>query len=246
MGQKLSMNKLIYCFDLDGTLCSTEGQDYKNAKPINIAINALNQLYEDGHYIKIFTARGTTSKIDHTALTKSQLHNWNIKYHELITNTKPSFDIFIDDKAINANDWHKSINSRKVGFISGNFDIIHPGYIFLFEDAKKHCDHLIVGLHLDPSVERPTKDKPVQSIHDREHILSAIKYIDEIIVYKTEKELENILANKKIDIMILSDEYKDTRYTGFELNIPVHFHCRNHEYSSSKLKRKIAESIKCK
>lgn len=240
------MNNKTYCFDLDDTLCYTKDKDYSSSVPIDFAIKEVNRLYDLGHNIKIFTARGTTSKIDYTDLTKKQLDDWGVKFHELITNTKPSFDIFIDDKAVNANDWHKSINSRKIGFISGNFDIIHPGYILLFEDAKKYCDHLIVGLHLDPSIERPLKDKPVQSIQDRHLILSSIKYIDEIIVYKTEKELENILCNKKIDIMILSDEYKDTRYTGFELNIPVHFHCRNHEHSSSKLKRKIAESIKCK
>jgi len=239
-------NNKTYCFDLDGTLCHTKDKDYSSSIPIDFAIKEVNRLYNLGHTIKIFTARGTTSKIDYTDLTKKQLDNWGVKFHELITNTKPSFDIFIDDKAVNANDWHKSINSRKVGFISGNFDIIHPGYIFLFEDAKKHCDHLIVGLHIDPSVERPTKDKPVQSIQDRHLILSSIKHIDEIMVYKTEKDLENILSNKKIDIMILSDEYRDTKYTGFELNIPVHFHCRKHAYSSSKLKRKIAESIQCK
>lgn len=239
-------NNKTYCFDLDGTLCHTKDKDYLSSIPIDFAIKEVNRLYNLGHNIKIFTARGTTSKIDYTDLTKKQLDNWGVKFHELITNTKPSFDIFIDDKAVNANDWHKSINSRKVGFISGNFDIIHPGYIFLFEDAKKHCDHLIVGLHIDPSVERPTKDKPVQSVQDRHLILSSIKYIDEIMVYKTEKDLENILSNKKIDIMILSDEYRDTKYTGFALNIPVHFHCRKHAYSSSKLKRKIVESIQCK
>lgn len=243
MDQKLFMNKLVYCFDLDGTLCLTEGKNYKKAKPIDMAIQAVNQLYEDGHYIKIFTARGTTSKIDHTILTQSQLYNWKIKYHELITNIKPSFDIMIDDKAINANDWHQSLKKHKTGIVSGAFDIIHPGYIRLFADAKQNCDHLIVALHSDPTIERPYKDKPSQNVSDRKYILSAIKYVDEIIIYETESDLYKILSSGKIDIMILSNEYKNTQFTGYDLELPVYFHDRNHNYSSSKLKRIISEII---
>ena len=83
-------------------------------------------------------------------------------------------------------------------------------------------------------------------MEERKLILSSIKYIDEIVVYKTEEDLNNILINYKIDLMILSDEYKNTNYTGYNLDIQVHFHKRDHEYSSSKLKKQIAESIKCK
>lgn len=245
MGQVSYMNNKVYCFDLDGTLCSLSSKDYSTAIPILEAIKEVNRLYDLGNIIKIFTARGTTSKIDYTILTEQQLKTWGLKYHELIMNTKPSFDILIDDRAINAYDWRKNITSVK-GFISGNFDIIHPGYILLFMEAKQHCNHLIIGLHEDPSIERPNKHKPVQSLEERKLILSSIKYIDDIVVYKTEEDLNNILINYKIDLIILSDEYKNTNYTGYNLDIPVHFHKRDHEYSSSKLKKQIAESIKCK
>ena len=236
------MNNKVYCFDLDDTLCSLSSKNYSKAIPIPEAIKEVNRLYDLGNTIKIFTARGTTSKIDYTILTQQQLKSWGLKYHELIMNTKPSFDIIIDDRAINAHDWRKSISSTK-GFVSGNFDIIHPGYILLFIEAKQYCNHLIVGLHEDPSIERPHKYKPVQSLEERKLILSSIRYIDEIVIYKTEEDLNNILINYKIDLMILSDEYKNTKYTGYHLGIPVHFHKRDHKYSSSKLKQLIAKSI---
>jgi glycerol-3-phosphate cytidylyltransferase len=229
---------MIYCFDLDGTLCETNNKKYEDAIPIEKAIKEVNRLFDEGHIIKIFTARGTTSKIDWSEITKRQLLSWQVKFHELIMNTKPSFDLFIDDKAINANDWHKSLE-KKVGFIAGSFDLIHPGYILLFEDAKKVCNHLIVGLQTDPTIDRPHKNKPVQSLEERKLILSSIKFIDEIITYSTEQDLYNLLKKTKIDVRILGSDYKNTNFNGHDLNIPTYFHSRDHAWSCSGLKNKI-------
>ena len=91
-----------YCFDLDGTLCTNTWGDYDKAVPYAECIDEVNRLFDKGNIIKIFTARGTTSKIDHTELTKMQLESWGCKYHELIMNIKPSADVIIDDIAINA------------------------------------------------------------------------------------------------------------------------------------------------
>lgn len=95
---------MIYCFDLDNTLLYTEGTDYKNSKPIQKAIDKVNKLYNEGHTIKIFTARGSRSGIDWRDFTKIQLIYYGIKYHEVILG-KPHADIFIDDKGINVRDW---------------------------------------------------------------------------------------------------------------------------------------------
>jgi len=97
---------MIYCFDIDGTLCDTEDSHYKDSIPRMDIISRVNQLYERGHTIKIFTGRGATSGIDWREFTEKQLKSWGVTYHELIMG-KPKADIFIDDKAINAKDWRK-------------------------------------------------------------------------------------------------------------------------------------------
>ena len=99
---------MIYCFDVDGTLCDTTGSDYENSVPVHGMIMLLNKLYDDGNIIKIFTARGCNSGIDHTELTTRQMDEWGIKYHELIMNKKPHYDLLIDDKAINVEDWMRA------------------------------------------------------------------------------------------------------------------------------------------
>ena len=99
---------MIYCFDIDGTLCNTEGADYENSTPIPEMIESANRLYAEGHTIKVFTARGSVSGIDHTILTTKQLKLWGLRYHELIMNKKPHYDLLIDDKAINVEDWMRA------------------------------------------------------------------------------------------------------------------------------------------
>jgi len=101
---------LVYCFDLDGTICNTINKIYENSTPFYKVIEKINELYNDGNKIIIFTARGTTSGINYHDLTVSQLKKWGISYHELIDKNKPHFDIFIDDKAINAKTWREQNN----------------------------------------------------------------------------------------------------------------------------------------
>ena len=105
---------MIYCFDVDGTICTLRsGGDYQNAKPFEDMVSSINRLYEAGHTIKIFTARGCNSGIDHTELTIKQMSDWGIKYHELIMNRKPHYDLLIDDKAINVEDWLRAHGLKK-------------------------------------------------------------------------------------------------------------------------------------
>ena len=129
------------------------------------------------------------------------------------------------------------------GIIAGCFDIIHPGYILMFEDAKNVCDYLIIALQSDPTIDRPEKNKTVQTLQERIIILNAIKHIDEIITYDTEEDLYELLKNNSIDVRVLGTDYKDKKFTGDDLNIPIHFHERSHEWSATNLKIKIRDSL---
>lgn len=238
-----------YCFDLDETLCNTLEKDYKNSTPIVEMINRVNYLYDQGNIIKIFTARGMgkfsgdVGKVNdaYYELTKSQLDNWGVKYHELHLG-KQSFDYFIDDKNLSIEQFRNLINP-KVGFIAGAFDVIHPGYIDMFKFMKKNCDFLLVGLHKDPSLER-NKLKPVLSVDERKDMLLSLRYVDDVVEYQTESDLLEILKNSKIDIRFLGDDYIDKYYTGRELNIEVKFIDRSHGWSTTKYKKSISNSLK--
>ena len=113
----------------------------------------------------------------------------------------------------------------------------------MLKDSKKQCDKLIVGLQTNPTLDRPEKNKPIQSYEERYIQLEAVKYVDEIIKYETEEELFQLLKLIRPNIRILGSDYQDGRYyTGQELNIPIHFHERNHGYSCSNLRGKIKNS----
>jgi len=123
-----------------------------------------------------------------------------------------------------------------VGFTAGNFDILHPGYIYTFEEAKKHCDKFIVFLQKDPSLHRKSKYKPVISLHERYKTLMAIKYIDEVYIYQTEDELLKLINEFKPDVRILGEDYIGENFTGKELPIKIIYTTRTHDWSTTKLK----------
>jgi cytidyltransferase-like protein len=232
------MKPVIYCFDLDGTLCtSVQNSDYTQAQPFQKAIDYVNSLYDTGLRIIIFTGRGSSSGKDWTEFTKQQIDGWGLKYHELITNRKPTYDVIIDDKAVNAEYWRSKFCGIR-GVLAGAFDLIHPGYCRMFKEAKQHCDHLTVLLHEDPSIER-AKIKPVHSVEERKEILNSIKYIDDIIVYKTEKDLQELLCSGNFDKRFLGEDYKDKYYTAADCSKKIVFINRDHGYSTTKLKEKI-------
>jgi len=241
-----------YCFDIDGTLCDTPNNefgkpDYVNAKPIPFMVENVNRLYDEGNYIILQTARGKGSGIDHTELTKNQLEEWGYKYHELFPMfCKPTADIFIDDKGINVDDWKKQQPLKK-GIIAGAFDIIHPGYVRMFKDAKKHCNYLTIALHIDPSLERDYKLKPVHSALERTEILLSMKDIDSVVYYSLEEEFHNYLKSENYDIRFLGNDYQDESYTGKEIEIDVIWLDReSHEYSTTRLKKLIFETVHLK
>jgi len=134
----------------------------------------------------------------------------------------------------------------KKGIIAGSFDLIHPGYIRMFKEAKQICETVIVALQDDPTIDRPQKCKPVQTWEEREEILSSLKFIDEIVRYSTEKELFDLLSELEYDVRILGSDYHGKSFNGDVLEKSVYFCNRDHEYSLTKLKKKICSSMKIK
>ena len=134
----------------------------------------------------------------------------------------------------------------KIGFTCGAFDLVHAGHMLMFKEAKEQCEFLAVGLQIDPSIDRPDKHKPIQSVEERKIILEGIRYIDAIFEYKTEEGLYKILkeTQDEIDIRIVGADWKGKKFTGYDLPIKIYFNSRNHKYSSSELRKRIIEQNK--
>ena len=128
-----------------------------------------------------------------------------------------------------------------LGFTAGNFDLLHPGYIRCFREAKRHCDKFIVFLQIDPSLHRKSKYKPVISLYNRYEALMSIKYIDDVYTYQTEEELYDLIKFWKPDIRILGEDYIGKPFTGDDLPPRVVYTTRSHEWSTTKLKDMIAK-----
>ena len=237
-----------YCFDLDGTICDTPSKDskplYHEANPIPFMVEQVNRLFDEGNKIIIMTARGRGSGKNWTDWTIKQLDLWGVKYHELEPMFhKPTADLFIDDKGINVEDWKKTVPLKK-GIIAGAFDVIHPGYIEMFRDAKTYCNHLTVALHLDPSIERDIKLKPVHTKEERKEILLALKDVDEVVYYEVENGFLNYLKSGDYHIRFLGTDYIKGNYTGKDIPIDIVWLNRNHDYSTTRLKTLIYKSVK--
>lgn len=132
----------------------------------------------------------------------------------------------------------------KVGVIAGNFDIIHPGYIYMFDEMKSVCEVVVILLQTDPTIERPEKLKPILSVEERKLILLSLKQIDKIETYTTESDLLELLKKIKPNVRFLGDDYIGRiDFTGSELNIPIHYLNRSHGWSTTKFKNLIAKSL---
>ena len=134
----------------------------------------------------------------------------------------------------------------KVGFTCSAFDLLHAGHVQMLRDAKDQCDYLICGLQVDPTLDRPEKNQPIQSIVERYTQLKAVSYVDEIIPYSTEEDLEDILSMYHLNIRILGEEYRDKDFTGKDIcrkrDIDLHFNKRDHRFSSSGLGKRVEDA----
>ena len=131
----------------------------------------------------------------------------------------------------------------KKGFVAGNFDVIHPGYVKMFKECKANCDYFTVLLHSDPSIERPEKLKPILTLDERIEVLSSIKYIDDIQSYTYESELYELIIRGEFSVRFLGDDYRGKSFTGDDLNISIHYLNRDHGWSTTKFKKLIAKTI---
>ena len=133
----------------------------------------------------------------------------------------------------------------KVGITFSTFDLFHAGHVKMLEEAKRQCDFLIVGLQLDPSIDRPEKNKPVQGLVERYIQVKGCKHVDEIVPYVTEQDLEDILRSFKIDVRIIGEEYREKGFTGKEYcsqkGIEIYYNARDHRFSSSGLRNEVKE-----
>lgn len=135
----------------------------------------------------------------------------------------------------------------RVGIVFSTFDLLHAGHIGMLREARDHCDYLIVGLQTDPTIDRPdTKNKPVQTLVERYAQLNAVKFVDEIVPYQTEQDVIDILQLFDIQIRFLGEEYREKEFTGKDVcrkrGIELYFNKRDHRFSSSDLRKRVAES----
>ena len=133
---------------------------------------------------------------------------------------------------------------KKIGITFSTFDMLHAGHIAMLSEAKNHCDYLIAGLQTDPTIDRPdTKNKPVQSIVERQIQLAACRYVDEVVVYETEEDLCDLLLILPVDVRILGVEYQDKHFSGkdecYQRDIELVFNSRDHSFSSSSLRKRV-------
>ena len=131
----------------------------------------------------------------------------------------------------------------KVGFTCSTFDLLHAGHVQMLREAREYCDYLICGLQVDPSIDRKEKNAPIQTVVERYTQLKAIKYVDEIIPYATEADLEDILSMYNINVRVLGEEYREKDFTGKDIckrrGIQLHFNKRDHRFSSSDLRARV-------
>ena len=130
----------------------------------------------------------------------------------------------------------------KIGITCSTFDLLHAGHVVMLEEAKRHCDYLIAALQVDPTQDRKEKNKPIQSVVERQIQLAAVMFVDEIVVYNTEKELDDIFLTLPINVRIIGEEYKDKDFTAkkicYKRKIEIIYNKRDHSFSSTDLKKR--------
>lgn len=134
----------------------------------------------------------------------------------------------------------------KIGIVFSQFDLLHAGHIAMLSEAKLHCDYLIAGLQNNAKWDRPEKNAPIQSIVERQISLSAVRFVDEIVIYNTEADVEDLLLILPVDVRVLGEEYKDRDFTGKKIcqarNIEIIYNGRDHSFSSSNLRKRVIEA----
>ena len=230
-----------YAFDIDNTLVKTNGSDYENSVPIQHRIDRVNHLFDEGHSIYLFTARGMASGRDLYEFTANQVREFGIKHHQLIMG-KPDVDVFVDDKAISVNDWDQKdlFSKSSVIWTNGCYDIIHVGHICLFEKCQElaaSCNgKFVIGIDSDKRVKKMKgNSRPFNTENDRAKVLLNIKGVDSVWIYDSDEELENLVKTFSPEVIVLGDEYKNSLVIGASHAKSVMYFPKLSEYSTSKI-----------
>jgi len=223
---------MIYCFDIDGTIC-TKASHYKFAKPIQPMIDRINKLYENGNTIILSTARGKGSGVDYEELTRQQIFKWKVKHNEILFD-KPSADFYVDDKAVLPETLY--LKEYRQVFTNGCFDIIHAGHIKLLREASE-LGIVTVGVNSDDSVRR-IKREPVNKLEDRMEVLSSIRYVDRVIPFTQDTPFDLVMQLLP-DVIVKGADWKGKDVNEFKFvesyGGKVHFVELLTGYSSSKI-----------
>ena len=155
-------------------------------------------------------------------------------------------NLFSSSTISQINEIKRKYKGKRIGFCCSAFDILHCGHILMLEDCKKQADILVVGLHTNPNLDRDNKNVPIQTYEEREIQIKGCKYVDEVIMYATEDDLMNILVTLNPDVRILGTDWMNKPYTGHQLSIPIYWHQRKHNWSTTYLRERIyqAEMLK--
>ena len=136
------------------------------------------------------------------------------------------------------------VKGKRIGFTCSSFDLLHAGHVTMLAEARTHCDYLIAGLQIDPTVDRPEKNFPVQSIVERQIQLAGVRFVDEVVIYHTERDLETLMKILPIHCRILGVEYQGREFTGksicIERGIEIVYNSRPHDFSTTELRQRIA------
>ena len=204
------MSKLCYVVDVDGTVCNDTRGDYHSAKPIPHRIEYFNKLFDQGHEVHYWTARGGHSGINWSTVTRQQLDDWGAKYTTFATGKKP-YDVLVDDRAFNADLFFSVLSKSKI-FVNGTFDILHTGHLSMLKYAK-NLGIVTVAIDSDERVKKlkgPTR--PVNSEYERKEMLLSLKYVDNVIIFNTDEELRELVGQH--DTMVKGADYKDKPIIG--------------------------------
>lgn len=246
------MKKTIF-LDIDGCILEHGGTIYtqlsNKIKPLPSVSKRLHEWERDGHKIILTTARKECFR----ETTVKQLRDNHIIYDLLIMGINRGERIVINDRKPNeliktCNHYELTRNmglgsvilSEKLGFLAGTFDVMHPGYIKMLKETKKHCGTLVVGLH----AKNPNKPSPILSVEDRTEMLLSNENVDYVMMYETESDLIELLKQIKPDIRFLGDDYKNKSFTGDKLHIDIMFIDRTHGWSTTQYKKLIVNEFK--
>ncbi len=154
--------------------------------------------------------------------------------------------IFNANTVFQINEIKQKYKNKVIGFTCSAFDLLHCGHVLMLQDCKSKCDILVIGLHTDPTLDRDSKNKPIQEYEEREIQIKGSKYVDEVIKYSTEEDLYNILKTLNPDVRILGTDWKGKMFTGSDLDISIHWHDRFHDWSTSYLRKRVYDAENAK